>query len=47
MEKDLTGFLEKFWIASMSALVSLGVKNLFKNTLRMSSQLEIELGVKE
>ena len=37
--KDSLDFSEKFWIARMSALVRPGGKNLFKNTLRMSSQI--------
>ena len=47
VSKDSPDFSEKFWIAHMSALVHPGGKNLFQNTLRMSSQLEIELGVRE
>ena len=45
--KGSPGFSKKFWIARMSALVRAGGKNLFKNSFRMSSQVEIELGASE
>ena len=40
-------FLEKFWIALISALVRAGGKILFKNSFLMSSQVKIELEVRE